>query len=789
MAGWKFFLDGIEVEEPIGWDAIEFTAIRMDSHGIDQPFSTEVKFYGKGAKHIKKIYDNFFINQPIAIQIIGDTAVNGQPYEFNGFLNLSIYQEFNACDTDTWEITVGIIDDEFRERFKSRQDIEVDLNATKDLDGNTIDPCVWESTRLHKQELYLVAAGQNLADINGSLSVFANAWSAVPRFLPLYWNNSDFKDQYGTTFDSGGGAYDYFDKIPIFKNNTDYTRTLEYNWTIKGKFNFQQNSGIGNTANIKFQIGILQPFTFPSPFYVFIPVNTVQSPIDTLGGGFTDFDLSLSGTITVGTTDATNKIGIRVSWGDDGAFAPTDPAVTAIIGYSITDMCFKLSEKNNFEYATFADTMRIENFIRRLIYIYTGSNNKLLSTTFSKAENGDYWNNALTNGLRIRNAPTTEEIANGCAWQEGSQNENLYQVSFKKIFEGLDSIFCLGWAFEWDGAEWKIRVETRDYFYQNIINDEFNHVGEVTQSVKADMLANQVTLGYDDQWKNINTAGIWAIHTNRNYFIANKAMNENSSNKLDLRSSIIAEGYAIEISRKLQFFENNSGSSDRPNDYATFIIWLNRNTLEIENVEESEYALLDETGNATFMAGTVSMSSNRIAVSNSVIGAIYNVWHTPARIAARWWKVLGMHTYGLTNPIISYQSGQYQVNYSSRLGDSSIAPILDIKAEVVIPENTNIFAALFIDAAKEYLFRPIEIEFKYPQSLCDFLILSDKQPYGKVKLTSGSLNLSGYITQIANQPEDNAGGTTSFKLLASNIADPEPTGERAYSDAYSNAYL
>jgi len=56
MANWKFYLDGIEVEEPIGWDAVEFTAVRMESHGIDQPFSTEVKFYERGARYIKSIF-------------------------------------------------------------------------------------------------------------------------------------------------------------------------------------------------------------------------------------------------------------------------------------------------------------------------------------------------------------------------------------------------------------------------------------------------------------------------------------------------------------------------------------------------------------------------------------------------------------------------------------------------------------------------------------------------------------------------------------------------------------
>ncbi len=96
MAGWKFYLDNIEVEEPIGWDGIEFTAIRMESHGIDQPFSTEVKFYNKGARYIKLIFDQFYINRPIAITITSDVGYDGQDYQFDGFLNLAIYQEHNS---------------------------------------------------------------------------------------------------------------------------------------------------------------------------------------------------------------------------------------------------------------------------------------------------------------------------------------------------------------------------------------------------------------------------------------------------------------------------------------------------------------------------------------------------------------------------------------------------------------------------------------------------------------------------------------------------------------------
>ena len=792
MANWKFFLDGNEVEEPIGWDAVEFTAIRMESHGIDQPFSTEVKFYAEGARYIKSIYDQYFINQPIAITITSDVGYNSAPYQFDGFLNMAIYEEHNVCDTDSWEVKVGIIDDQFREKFKARYDIDVDITATTDLDGNTIPACAWDNTRLHKQELYLVASGQNLADINNNLSVFLNDWDTASRFLPLYWNTSDFKQQYGSTFDSMGGAYDAGTNIQIFKNNSSYTRTLYYNWTIKGKHAFViQSASTGNTANVKLEIGYLvnnpaYPLPDTNPF-IFVPIDIAQSPIATLGNGYVDWDLSLSGSFTSADVQPTDMISLRISIGDDGDFRPFDVAVQATVAFTITDMCLKLSEKNNFDYATFANTLTIEKFLRRLIYLYTGSNNMLLSDTFSQSGDGCYWNNALTNGLRIRNAPTTQEIANGCTFNESSQNENIYEISFKELFESLDTIFCLGWAFEWTGSEWKIRIESRDYFYQNTLSQTFNNVGEIDQVAKVDLLANQIKIGYDDKWKNIQTTGIWAIHTHRNYFVDNRAMNENSSAKFEQLSKIIAEGYAIEVSRKLQFFDDNSGSSDRPNDYNTFIIWLNRFDLEIEDIEDTEYALLDETGAVTLEAGTASMSSNRITASNSPVGALYNIYHTPARIAARWWKVLGMHTYGLPTPMLRYTSGQYQTNYSSTIdGNQEKEECIELLTGA-ITENGNITPNIFKPEYEKYLFKPIEVSFSYPQSLCDFLTLSQDEQYKKVRLTSGSLVIEGFISEATNQPEDASGGTTKFTLLMSNL-DSAVGGafSAGFDDGYEN---
>lgn len=753
MANWKFFLDGNEVEEPIGWDAIEFTAIRMESHGIDQPFSTEVRFYAEGARYIKSIFDQHFINQPIAITITSDVGYNNSAFQFDGFLNLAIYQEHNVCDTDSFEITVGIIDDNFRENFKSRSDVEIDLNATRDLDFNTIPALSFRNIRLHKQELFLEAYGTNYADFTGFTN---NTGIAVNRkyiLVPTYWQQSDFKEQFGSTFNTTQFIVTGFGNMgvtsPIFKNNMSISRTFEYEINIS----FQVVSyDLVNPLNCQLVFGVYNGNIIQNP-----PVSKILFSQNIPTGGTVNVTTTYTGSITVDPGFTLNL------------FFEQDLS-TYFNAFEITvykDYKIKLTELNAGEYAGFTDCLTIEEFLNRAIYVMTGSNNKLLSDTFSESGNGCYWNNALTNGLRIR----------GSADISGFEQ---LKTSWKFAFDNLDKIFCLGWAFEWTGTEWKIRVESREYFYQNLISQSFANVGEVDQMAKVDILKNNFTLGYTDKWKNIQLTGTYAIHTDRNYFVPNKAMNEGSSAKEDLRSEIIAEGICIEFYRRMSEVTNAGATSDRPNDYDIFIIWINNDSLTINPIQTSEYATPNETGSVTFLPGTVSLSSNVVGNTNSFLDGLYNIYHTPTRVAYRWWKVLGMHTYGVPlfptyqYPMLQYQVGQYQTSFISSVDPPFVICEMFALPSQAINENYEVSTLILADAYKTYLFRPIEVTFSYPQSLCDFLTLSQDEQYKKVRLTSGSLVIEGYITSATNQPEDASGGTTQFTLLYSNQqSEPE----------------
>jgi hypothetical protein len=788
MAGWKFYLNNIQVAEPIGWDAIEFTAKRLPSYGIDSPFSTELTFTGKAAKLIKAEYDVHYINAEIAILIQSDVNVNGSAYAFNGFLNLSIYSEKNVCDTNGFEVTVGIIEDNFREQFLARQNVEIDLLSAKDLDENVITPVVLDTIVTHTQELFLIGKARNNSNQVTALQwTYAGGWTLddFAALLPAYYSNSDFKGVFGTTFNPISTLYTT--TSPTFVNNSDFTRTIKFNVSANGIFGWTLFGFAGDSANITFSIQVKTAIGGePYRYYLYdSPLNFYDDQDDTPWSFAVEQDIIV---------DPDDRVFIFMQWGFNGNIVPgttpTPDSISRRLAYLCENCCVTLTETNSAALASTTDGLTVYNALQRAVYLLTGNPDGLVSDTFSDPD-GCYWNNFITTGLYIRNATTIEQVINGCVELE---EENIYAIktSFEKLFDGLNRIFCLGWQFEQDVyGSWKLRVEKADYFFNtNTVIQSFPKVGQIMQSAMSDKLVNNIQIGYSDKFKNIAISALTEINADRNYFIANKARADNSSVSLDLLSDIIGSGYAIEFYRRLQFLRDDSGSSDRPNDYDLFIIWTNRYevTVDLDTEPGIGYRLEGETGSKTFAPGTVSYGSNFIAESNGPIDRVYNVFNSPARIAARWWKILGMHTYGLptAKAILAFQVGQYFTDYSSRI-DSTSEPedcmeVINGASDVLF-ENTNIGPDILVPGEAEYLMKPITVEFDAPQTLCSFIDMS-YNGNGLVRVTSGSLELFGFIEEATNKPQDPNSGISTLKLtLANKIGDA-----RAFSDGFSDGF-
>ena len=741
MAGWKFFINDIQVDEPIGFDAIEFNAVRMESHGIDQPFSTEITWSGtpssfqSGAKILKSFFDNSFINTAIPFRITSDQVIDGNSYDFNGFINMALYSEKNTCDTQGWEITVGIIENDFKEVFMARQDVEVDLLTLKDLDQNVIPALTFTDVRLHSQELYLQAFGRQL--IQRSIS-FGTPFEPV---FPIFYSNSDFKNQFGSTFDTNGTYVN--NTNVIFKNNGTGTRTILFSGravaSIKNKHPSNSYKAYVTLSQYNASGGATGIFTtiFATPFIG--PGSTYN-----LDHVFTQVPISIQ-------EDFRLVYFIALDFNPVGGWDVVFPNTNTL----------KVEEFSQVQAST-CKGLYIFDFLKRLLLIITGNSNALISDYFSVVNQGLMWNNLITTGLYIRNGQLIDEA-----------NPQI-PTSFSEFFENLSRIFNLGWGFEYNESLsiWQIRIEPMEYFYdETVLIGNFEKVSNITQNANVQDLVNSFKLGFTDQWKNIAVSGMFEPHTYRGYSTPNKSRSADVK-VLDLRSEILGSGYAIEFSRRLQYLRDDSGSSDRPNDYNLFIIWLNRASVTINPIEGTGYEFPDETGLVTFAAGTISVGSDLAGSASAPIAEIYNILHTPARIAARWWKYLGMNTYGLPSAKakLFFESGEYYTVMTSTV-DDAFFPVANQEIAGTVLENTNISPDVIQNSLSKYLFKPISLEFSFPQSLCSFIEMANIGT-GFIRITSGGFEFFGYLENATNKPVDPNSGITDFKLiLAKNIPD------------------
>jgi hypothetical protein len=752
MANFRFYLNGVEVSEPVGFDQINFNVIRSENHGIDEPFTNEVTFTGdldkepglaNGAKILRLVFENEFINGSVDVELVSNIKVNGETWSFNGKIDFSTYQEINLCDGCSDGVSVTINEDDFRELFRSRQDVEIDLHSTVDLDGNYIEPLVLGEVRLHSQDLFLTAIARSYQNLTRTLG---NNQDMV---VPIYYDTSDFKGAYGSTFpvnstviNPGEGG-----KSPIFLNNAPSERTIKF----KGDISFEvTNNNPSNTIDVKASF-ITVDGNIAVTFYRIL--DTTQAP------GTDTYNITFDEDIIV---PSNFKVVFLIY-----ASYPGNPFFSDVTIFAPVNL--RLEEFFRSGTASLCKGLYVIDFLKRAVLVMTGKLNGLISDYFSFDDLGCMWNNLLTTGLYVRNGQLLDNA-----------NPQI-KVTWKNLFENLSKAFRgLGWEFEPDGYNgYNIRVEPISYFYQNSLAIEFTNVSEIKRYAMVDKLYNALTTGFTDKWKNQGISGLFAIHTERNYYVNNKALDQNSSAKLDLRSDIIFEGVAIEVNRANQFVSQSSGSTDQPNDYDLFCIWLNPEELTIDPIEGTGYQLPGETGSVTFLPGIVSYGSDLIGPNSSPLDKIYNVLHTPARITAGWWKWLGQNTFGLSgaNIRLAFQSGQYYTAFEMAVPDPC-----ELVIDTEIREDTDIDPDLLTTGNGGYLVQPIGYEFEVPQELCDFLFVASE---GKkiIKFSCGSSIFAGYILQGENQP----GGTglSKFTLIGTEI----PVSGGAFSNGFSNGFL
>ena len=164
----------------------------------------------------------------------------------------------------------------------------------------------------------------------------------------------------------------------------------------------------------------------------------------------------------------------------------------------------------------------------------------------------------------------------------------------------------------------------------------------------------------------------------------------------------------------------------------------------------------DNSGNIVVEQGDIASPVN-LFDSNT----IYNYAISPVRNAMRWLKTWfsGLNNPYLTKLIFSAGTGNHFVS-----GEYTGTCVLE---NGPIAENSTIDSTILNNPDMALpLWKPMEVQFDYPLSMADYMLLK-QYPYGCIAFSSiDNLYQYGYILNISYKPNQ---GIANFTLLIANI--------------------
>lgn len=473
-----------------------------------------------------------------------------------------------------------------------------------------------------------------------------------------------------------------------------------------------------------------------------------------------------------------------------------------IIEFS-NDVVFDLSSESECN-PTKATVYLVNESLSRCVEAVTNDCMRVYSDYFGRTDAQPYTSasdgcgslRAITNGLRIRNAPNSD-----------GTTPQKFTVSMQDMFDALNSTDNIGMALEDDtvrGGDYKwIRVEPFDYFYKSDILMECDHIRKVERQVDATLIFSIIKMGYA-QWKTWNINGLNDVFTPHEY----RTELSELKNELDKTCKFLASDYAIEWTRR----QYGLTTADSRYDNDIFFLCLTRQPYSYEitgqfiatanfiiiqgqdfEIAEGDIIAISGTtlnnGNFTVLAvanggfNTTIISVVEVLVNENT-GTPFNIDSVnvnirveqgvdsptnilnpdtvmnyrlaPSRNAMRWLKSILMSYRNFLTKKIIFTSGEGNILASGEV----LTPCRLENA--VIAENQDLSLDNFASPEDNYpLFYPELVMFEYPMSYAEYLTVK-ANPYGLIGYQCGSGAMEyGWIEDLQYSPYK---GTANFTL-------------------------
>jgi len=723
----KFYLDDLEIEEPIGWDTSELSIKRdMDKyHGLFFSYTTDLEFIGDAYFKLKTLFDNYGFDAQCIARIT--MSCNGGDYEevFTGKLNFASYKRGIS---DKCSISMEIAESTDELNIVNRQDIDLQLDATESLDGVAIPAVTLFDLLMQNYTLFYQGKWLNSTSASSSHSeilVFGTSGFWQLR-NPICISNDEIGGMSNCSTDG-----DYMaspDPVLLAAVSTIFTapRTSTYTFTyqISGEFRdtslvrrngtrslfFTKYDGVNPVASVHYlennvyydsggDVVVLQNYNYTGSFSVILA-----------GGTTIQFRCTVNNrNITTGT--------------------PGDPFLHTLSLNLDSGNFIGISESSTVA-ATEAKTAKIYDAFWKSIAYYTGNTDALYSLY-----------------LGHTSAPDRTYIGNGCASYTGLTNGYMIRgfeesdkpiiVNLSDLFDSVDAIFNIGLGFEVmpDGIK-RCRIEQKAYFYNNLLLlAYFDDVREYQESVDESLCFNTIELGFDDFKVEQGTD---KLNTNDEFLtkyqwatVANSV--KNNFSKI---CNYITSLYPIETTRRNRFISN--GSKESKFDENNFLLALNRNGADTCEKDE----------NFDTVTGINSPSE------------AYNLRFNLFSTLIRWSNIIQSSVTRLYDKQIKFQSGSIntslELEYNDTCNGNYNDALFSVKQNLALTDVNN--------QDNLPLYEPIVYEFDYPMSWKQYNDFK-RYPQGMVVFgRSPSKLIAGFIYDVNYKP---VLGMATYKLLRS----------------------
>jgi hypothetical protein len=727
MTEWLHELNGVEIEEPVGFNDIVFNIQRDEIwHGVFFEASTsQLGFYDAAFDILQSAKENDGVDAVVIYKASSRCEGETEYTEvINGKLDFSGYQEL--CG-DQCLIRLSVEQDNCAMIFKNRFDQKVDIDTALGFDKITtlVDyPGLRFDMMLATQVIPITAdADVSLDSDTGVLTdtVFdAQINSQVLFIRPLYTRVTDNSIMTGelddptNVFEDPDGFFLISPQVLIGENPKCITTGYDYEVRMKGSIILNYTSSTpGAVMRIRLIVDVWNGTGSHRADATVLHAFTVDTSADS-GVTYT-FDQLFSG--------STNLLE------GDGFYAYIEVAALPVnIVTCTTTYIFdpetsffldntKECPETNCEVGLIFETLAraTEVITNRCLTIDSEYYGRTDSEPYSYDEDGCGSLRILTPGLRIRQAT----------------DKNFF-ASMKDFMFGLRAIDNIGMGMLSD----RIRIEPAEYFYQDVMIMEMLLIPTSVSKIDQTLIYSNIKTGYN-KWEIKSIKGIdeFCSYKERRTGI------ESVNNELDISCDLIAGGYPIENLRTQSL--GNTGLTDSTYDNDVFIICVDRDAYGY-HVEQG----ITEDASQFFSPATAY---------NWRIRPLYNIM--------RWFKSIAQCYVNVINtPASKIFFTQGKGNY---LAKGNISPYDPCTIESrAMPENEDIAHSDFKNSADGTpIYKPETIAFTYPLSIAEYYLIK-ATPYGYINVQCGANGpiQKTFIKTIEYKPAE---GSAEFVLLKS----------------------